>query len=97
MIRLNEFEQFLVLFNKLKIDAGTPKRLAAFWSESPAISAAVAEFQDFIGRSGQFERRIFLSGPKRFSQVPADFDEAWNEYKSEWASAIATAELSDLV
>lgn len=95
--RLSEFEQFLVAFNKLKTAAGNPQRLAAFYEESGALRDAVAELQDYIGRSGQFERRIFLSGPKRFSQVPAEFEAEWQAYKSQWEYAIANAQLGELV
>ncbi|MGD1037039.1 MAG: hypothetical protein ABR878_07540 [Roseiarcus sp.] len=59
--RSNPFQQFLFLFQKLKTAAGDPRRLAAFYEESAALRDAVAEFQDYIGRGGQFERRIFLS------------------------------------
>jgi hypothetical protein len=94
---LNPFEQFLSLFQKLKAAAGTPQRLASFYQESSALRDTTAEFEDYVGRSGQFERRVFLSGPKRFSQVPAGFEKAWEEYKGQWAYAIANAELSELV
>ncbi len=95
--RLSQFEQFLVLFKKLKTAADNPRRLAAFYEESGALHDAVAEIQDYIGRSGQFESRIFLSGPKRFSQVPAEFEAEWQDYKSRWEHAIANAHLGELV
>src|SRR5579862_9787575 len=81
--RLNQFEQFLVLFEKLKTVAGEPRRLASFYAESSAIRDAVKNIQDFTGRSGQLERRAILWGPKRFSQVPRGFEKAWNEYKTQ--------------
>jgi hypothetical protein len=95
--RPNPFQQFLLLFQKLKTVAGNPGRLATFYEESAALRDTVAEFQDYIGRSGQFESRILLSGPKRFSQVPAEFEAEWRDYKNQWEYAIANAQLGEMI
>jgi hypothetical protein len=44
---LNQFEQFLALFEKLKSVAGEPKRLATFYVESSAIRDAAIRLGEF--------------------------------------------------
>ncbi len=38
-----------------------------------------------------------MSGPRRVSQVPAEFEAEWEDYKTRWDYAIANAQLGELV
>ena len=91
--QLTQFEQFLTLFENLKSVAGEPKRLATFYAESSVISGAAERLQDF---ANDLRRRVFISGPKRFGQVPPQFEQAYREYETVWSPAISHAFLCDL-
>ena len=82
---LNQFEQFLALFENLKTVAGEPNRLATFYSESSAIRDAAERLENFAMDLGY----SILFGPKRWGPVPAGFRQAWAEYEFSWGPAIA--------
>jgi len=83
---LNQFEQFLVLFENLKTAAGEPERLATFYSESSAIRDAAESLTEC---ALELEYVDLWFGPKRFERVSTGFEEAWDDYRERWAPAIA--------
>ncbi len=83
---LDQFEQFLVLFENLKTIAGEPSRLAAFYSESAAIRDAAESLAEY---ALQLEYDTKWFGPKRFNSVISGFEQAWDEYQDRWAPAVA--------
>jgi hypothetical protein len=74
-----------------KMNAGEPKRLATFYSESSKIRDAAEKLSAHAG-----ELAGLLSDRKRFGRVPVGFEQAWAEYFAQWAPAIAHGVLRDL-
>jgi hypothetical protein len=86
VIRMNSFEQFMLLFNELKRHAGTPQRLVSFHDASAELKTAVARLRTWM-RKTDFERRL-LADKKIFQHVPGGFEESWTEYERDWAPAL---------
>jgi len=93
--QISEFEQFLLLFNQLQATAGTPSRFKTFYSESAPIRRAGDALESFLMRT-DFERKKF-HGPKRFLQVPANFENRWREFKEDWQPLLYDIIFADLL
>jgi hypothetical protein len=76
-------EQFLVLFNALKVAAGNnPERVRVFYTQSEAIRDALRALNAFL-EGTDLERRVF-HGRKTVVPRATGFEVAWNEYDSKW-------------
>jgi hypothetical protein len=88
--RLNSLEQFLLLFNKVKEEAGhDPGKLGVFYDQKSALRSAVDALLMFF-YSSDFERRIFHYGRKYVPQAPEGFDSAWNEFDRDWVGPLTS-------
>jgi hypothetical protein len=85
--RPNEFEEFMMLFNAVKHQAGTPLRLVTFFDTQVKMREAVKQLESWLLRT-DFERRVF-AGRKIFRQVPDGFERQWRDYEQTWAPALA--------
>lgn len=82
---LNQFEQFLILFENLKTVAGEPKRLATFDSESSAIRDAAKRLEE---SALDLTHNLEWFGQKRLRPVRSQFEQAWLDYQTQWVPAI---------
>ncbi len=89
-------EQFLILFNGIKdVSSDEPSRLEVFYKQNSQVKDAVDRIYAFLSR-GDFERRVFHSSRKYYRQAPRGFEDAYQDYKSRWESAIVAAVFSDI-
>jgi len=92
---LNHVEQFLALFDNLRMVAGDePKRLATFYSQSSAVREA-AERLERCERELEYNLEWF--GRKRLGPVASRFEQAWAEYQDHWAPAIGYGSFCELL
>jgi hypothetical protein len=95
LTRPNAFEEFMMLFNALKHQAGTPQRLVTFFDTHPNMQEAVQQLDYWLLRT-DFQRRVF-TGKKIFRQVPDRFEQQWKEYEQAWAPALAHLQMRDIL
>jgi hypothetical protein len=84
MARLSTGEQFLVLFENLKVAAGTPQRMLSFYAERKTIRDACVALLKFLSETGLEDALLYGRRGKVVVSRRAAFESGWREYVENW-------------